>query len=58
MKTLLLSAALLLSLTGNALAQETVIVMPQDKIVAKAPVTCTVRALDQGRGNVRICSAR
>ncbi len=53
MKTLLLSA-LILSFSSAALAQDKTVTLPEDKIVVKAP-SCTVRALDQGRGNVRIC---
>lgn len=55
MKTLLLSA-LILSFSSAALAQDKVVVLPQDTIVVKAPTPpCTVRPLDQGRGNVRTC---
>lgn len=54
MKTLILSAALILSFSSAALAQSKTVVLPEVKITAKVP-TCTVRELDQGRGSVKIC---
>lgn len=55
MKTLLL-AALILSVTSSAVAQDKVLVLPQDTITVKAPTApCTERPLDQGRGKVRTC---
>lgn len=54
MKTIILTIAMLTTTTA-ALAQETTVTLPEDKITAKAPKPCVVRELDQGRGSVKIC---